>query len=151
VCLQLGDELNLFEGQATLLFESQAKEGPHEVDVYSLRVEGLLEAQIRLRPVHSFLRQPGRRHGAHDAEIFWRLGHRPTYMACSASFTARIGENHVTVGLIAVTVGSGLVIVGFRFRHCTWHGGPLSTACSASSTAKTGDGFLSLYGSLLSL
>lgn len=51
--------MNLFEGQATLLFDSQAKEGPYEVDVYSLRVEGLLEAQIRLRPVHPLLRQPG--------------------------------------------------------------------------------------------
>lgn len=57
--LQLGDELNLFEGQATLVFDSQAKEGAFDVDVYSLRVDGLLEAEIRLRPVHALLRQPG--------------------------------------------------------------------------------------------
>lgn len=57
--LMLGDELNLFHGQASVMFDAYEKEGPYDVDVYNLRIENLLEGQIRLRPVHPLLQLPG--------------------------------------------------------------------------------------------
>jgi len=55
VCVQLGDEVNLFEGQASILFDSYEKSGPVDVDRYSLKLEGLLEADIYVRPAHPLL------------------------------------------------------------------------------------------------
>eukprot|EP00271_Cylindrocystis_brebissonii_P015059 TRINITY_DN369_c0_g1_i1.p1 TRINITY_DN369_c0_g1~~TRINITY_DN369_c0_g1_i1.p1 ORF type:complete len:427 (-),score=76.78 TRINITY_DN369_c0_g1_i1:737-2017(-) len=53
--LTLGDELNLFDGQAIVSFESFEKTGPYDVDVYRIRVTGLLEAEVRLRIAHPLL------------------------------------------------------------------------------------------------
>eukprot|EP00271_Cylindrocystis_brebissonii_P015060 TRINITY_DN369_c0_g2_i1.p1 TRINITY_DN369_c0_g2~~TRINITY_DN369_c0_g2_i1.p1 ORF type:complete len:415 (-),score=56.78 TRINITY_DN369_c0_g2_i1:1859-3103(-) len=53
--LTLGDELNLFDGQAIVSFESFEKTGPYDVDVYKVRVTDLLEAEVRLRIAHPLL------------------------------------------------------------------------------------------------
>lgn len=47
--------MNLFNGQASILFDSYEKSGPVDVDRYSLKLEGLLEADIYVRPAHPLL------------------------------------------------------------------------------------------------
>ncbi|CAI5467899.1 unnamed protein product [Closterium sp. Yama58-4] len=47
--LMLGDELSLFDGQAIVTMDAHEKSGPGSADVdkYTIRIEGLLEAEIR--------------------------------------------------------------------------------------------------------
>lgn len=65
--MQLGDELNLFEGQGSVLFDSYEKVGPYDVDLYIIKVEGILEAELRVRAAHPLLQE------ANDAEVHFNL------------------------------------------------------------------------------
>ncbi|CAI7770637.1 unnamed protein product [Closterium sp. NIES-53] len=55
---QLGDELSLFDGAATILLAAYEKQGPYDVDVYALTVPGVIEAEVRVRRVHPLLQEP---------------------------------------------------------------------------------------------
>ncbi|CAI5528108.1 unnamed protein product [Closterium sp. Naga37s-1] len=57
----LGDELSLFDGQATVTMDAHEKSGPGSADVdkYTIRIEGLLEAEIRVRAAHPLLQRDG--------------------------------------------------------------------------------------------
>ncbi|CAI5946332.1 unnamed protein product [Closterium sp. NIES-64] len=59
--LMLGDELSLFDGQATVTMDAHEKSGPGSADVdkYTIRIEGLLEAEIRVRAAHPLLQRDG--------------------------------------------------------------------------------------------
>lgn len=65
--LALGDELNLFDGEAVVSFDSYEKTGPYDVDVYKVKVQGLLEAEVRLRIAHPLLQLEN------DAEVHMNL------------------------------------------------------------------------------
>lgn len=65
--LTLGDELNLFDSQAILSFEAYEKSGPYDCDVYKVRIEGLLEAELRLRIAHPLLQMEN------DAEVHMNM------------------------------------------------------------------------------
>ncbi|CAI5525196.1 unnamed protein product [Closterium sp. Naga37s-1] len=56
--LVLGDELSLFDGAATILLAAHEKQGPYDVDVYALKVTGVIEAEVRVRRVHPLLQEP---------------------------------------------------------------------------------------------
>jgi hypothetical protein len=56
--LALGDELNLYNGQASVAFDSYEKVGPYDVDVYKVRIDGMLVAEVRLRVAHPLLQRP---------------------------------------------------------------------------------------------
>ncbi|CAI5468823.1 unnamed protein product [Closterium sp. Yama58-4] len=56
--LVLGDELSLFNGAATILLAAYEKQGPYDVDVYALKVPGVIEAEVRVRRVHPLLQEP---------------------------------------------------------------------------------------------
>ncbi|GJP44405.1 hypothetical protein CLOM_g13716 [Closterium sp. NIES-68] len=59
--LMLGDELSLFDGQATVTLDAHEKSGPGgaDVDKYKIRIEGLLEAEVRVRAAHPLLQRDG--------------------------------------------------------------------------------------------
>eukprot|EP00270_Netrium_digitus_P010039 TRINITY_DN3080_c0_g5_i1.p1 TRINITY_DN3080_c0_g5~~TRINITY_DN3080_c0_g5_i1.p1 ORF type:complete len:466 (-),score=115.26 TRINITY_DN3080_c0_g5_i1:215-1612(-) len=84
--LQLGDELNLFDGQATVVLDAYEKAGPYDVDVYTLKVESLLEAEIRLRMAHPLLQLP------HDAQV--HLNMDILDVAASASTHGILGQSY---------------------------------------------------------
>ena len=65
--LTLGDELNLFDGEALVSFEAYEKTGPYDIDVYRLKIGSLLEAEVRLRIAHPLLQLDG------DAEVHMNL------------------------------------------------------------------------------
>ncbi|CAI5484154.1 unnamed protein product [Closterium sp. Yama58-4] len=65
--LGLGDELSLFEGEGTVTYARQERSGNYDVDVYSVKLAGLLEAEVRLRPAHPLLQEE------EDAEVHLRL------------------------------------------------------------------------------
>ncbi|CAI5997807.1 unnamed protein product [Closterium sp. NIES-64] len=56
--LVLGDELSLFDGAATILLAAYEKQGPYDVDVYAIKVPGVIEAEVRVRRVHPLLQEP---------------------------------------------------------------------------------------------
>lgn len=65
--LSLGDEVNLFDGQAVVSFEAYEKTGPYDSDVFKVRIEGLLEAELRLRIAHPLLQMDN------DAEVHMNM------------------------------------------------------------------------------
>ncbi|CAI5504738.1 unnamed protein product [Closterium sp. Naga37s-1] len=65
--LGLGDELSLFEGEGTVTYTRQERSGNFDVDVYSVKLAGLLEAEVRLRPAHPLLQEE------EDAEVHLML------------------------------------------------------------------------------
>ncbi|GJP48943.1 hypothetical protein CLOM_g8214 [Closterium sp. NIES-68] len=65
--LGVGDELSLFDGEGTVSYTRQERSGNYDVDVYSVRLAGLLEAEVRLRPAHPLLQEED------DAEVHQML------------------------------------------------------------------------------
>ncbi|CAI5941361.1 unnamed protein product [Closterium sp. NIES-64] len=65
--LGLGDELSLFDGEGTVTYARQERSGNYDVDVYSVKLAGLLEAEVRLRPAHPLLQEE------EDAEVHLML------------------------------------------------------------------------------
>eukprot|EP00850_Spirogloea_muscicola_P013574 SM000093S24385 [mRNA] locus=s93:23231:24851:+ [translate_table: standard] len=53
--LTLGDTISLGDKTATLTFAGYEKTGPYDVDLYTLSIPGLLEAEVRLRVAHPLL------------------------------------------------------------------------------------------------
>ncbi|CAI7824358.1 unnamed protein product, partial [Closterium sp. NIES-53] len=65
--LGLGDELSLFDGEGTVTYARQERSGNYDVDVYSVKLAGLMEAEVRLRPAHPLLQEE------EDAEVHLML------------------------------------------------------------------------------
>jgi len=91
VCLQLGDELNLYEGQGSVLFDSYEKVGPYDVDLYLIKVEGMLEAELRVRAAHPSCKKPATRRSI-SIWTLWMWPTPPTSMGCWAKPTGRKGK-----------------------------------------------------------
>ncbi|GJP46817.1 hypothetical protein CLOM_g6072 [Closterium sp. NIES-68] len=75
--LVLGDELSLFDGAATILLAAYEKQGPYDVDVYALKVAGVIEAEVRVRRVHPLLQEPDDAEAHINLEIL-DVAHSPT-------------------------------------------------------------------------
>ncbi|GJP64080.1 hypothetical protein CLOP_g21110 [Closterium sp. NIES-67] len=56
--LTLGQSHMLSNGRLNLSFVGQEKTGPYDVDVYSLRLDNLLELDLKLRAAHPLLQTP---------------------------------------------------------------------------------------------
>ncbi|CAI5493373.1 unnamed protein product [Closterium sp. Naga37s-1] len=53
-----GETRSLAGGKVSLEFVGEEKTGPYDVDHYYLRIDGLLELDLKLRPAHPLLRTP---------------------------------------------------------------------------------------------
>ncbi|GJP50908.1 hypothetical protein CLOM_g10061 [Closterium sp. NIES-68] len=53
-----GESRSLADGKLSLQFVAEEKVGPYDVDHYYLRLDGLLELDLKLRPAHPLLQTP---------------------------------------------------------------------------------------------
>ncbi|GJP69088.1 hypothetical protein CLOP_g25709 [Closterium sp. NIES-67] len=70
--LTLGQSHILSNGRLNLSFVGQEKTGPYDVDVYSLRLDNLLELDLKLRAAHPLLQTP------EDAQVHINVMERRT-------------------------------------------------------------------------